>query len=99
MRSRSRGTTYETASEVGQLADAASQIDESFRNLFRRSMADVATPVTVVTAFEGRRPQGTRVSASASLSRTPPMVLIVLDKSSQLLAVVERTRRFAVNVL
>lgn len=40
-------------------------------------MAGVCTPVAVVTAMDGARPHGTTVSAFASLSMTPPMVLSV----------------------
>jgi flavin reductase (DIM6/NTAB) family NADH-FMN oxidoreductase RutF len=67
--------------------------------IFREVMAGVATPVTVVTAMDGDRPHGTTVSAFASLSMRPPMTLIALDRSSELLAVIRTYRRFGVNVL
>lgn len=67
--------------------------------VFRDVMAGVCTPVAVVTAMDGERPHGTTVSAFASLSLAPPMVLVSLAESSDLLAVVRRTRRFGVNVL
>lgn len=66
---------------------------------FREVMANVATPVTVVTAMDGERPHGTTISAFASLSMTPPMVLLALDRESELLAVIRSRRRFGVNVL
>ena len=66
---------------------------------FRDVMAGVATPVSVVTAMVGGQPHGTTVSAFASLSMDPPMVLVALDRGSDLLALVRRTRRFGVNVL
>ncbi|NEC33894.1 flavin reductase family protein [Streptomyces rubrogriseus] len=66
---------------------------------FRDVMASVASPVAVVTAMEGSRPHGTTVSAFASLSMTPPMVLVSLDQRSRLLAIVRRSGRFGVNVL
>jgi flavin reductase (DIM6/NTAB) family NADH-FMN oxidoreductase RutF len=62
-------------------------------------MARVCTPVSVVTALDGDRPHGTTVSAFASLSMTPPMVLVSLDRGSDLLAMVRTTGRFAVNIL
>lgn len=62
-------------------------------------MARVCTPVSVVTTLDGDRPHGTTVSAFASLSLDPPMVLVSLDRGSDLLAVVRTTGRFAVNVL
>ncbi|HZZ54631.1 MAG TPA: flavin reductase family protein [Trebonia sp.] len=66
---------------------------------FRRAMASVCTPVSVVTAMAGDRPHGTTVSAFASLSLNPPMILVSLDKSSELLRHVRRTLIFGLNVL
>lgn len=70
---------------------------------FRDVMAGVATPVSVVTAMSGAGgdgvPHGTTVSAFASLSMNPPMVLVSLDRASDLLAVIRDTSRFGVNVL
>lgn len=66
---------------------------------FRDAMAAVASPVAVVTAMDGERPHGTTVSAFASLSLTPPMVLVSLDNRSQLLAIIRRTGRFGINIL
>ncbi|MFD8799657.1 flavin reductase family protein [Streptomyces atroolivaceus] len=66
---------------------------------FRDVMAAVACPVAVVTALDGSRPHGTTVSAFASLSLTPPMVLVSLDERSHLLAVIRRSGRFGLNVL
>ncbi|MEU1183629.1 flavin reductase family protein [Streptomyces sp. NPDC005820] len=67
--------------------------------VFRDAMATVASPVAVVTAMDGPRPHGTTVSAFASLSLTPPMVLVSLDNRSQLLAIIRRTGRFGLNIL
>lgn len=66
---------------------------------FRTVMAAVCTPVSVITALDGDRPHGTTVSAFASLSLEPPMVLVALDLGSDLLALVRRTGRFGLNVL
>ena len=66
---------------------------------FREVMAGVATPVAVVTSMGGGLPYGTTVSAFASLSMNPPMVLVSLDRGSDLLAVVRETGRFGLNVL
>jgi flavin reductase (DIM6/NTAB) family NADH-FMN oxidoreductase RutF len=62
-------------------------------------MASVCTPVSVVTAMAGDRPHGTTVCAFASLSLSPPMVLVALDKSSELLRHVRRTLVFGLNIL
>jgi flavin reductase (DIM6/NTAB) family NADH-FMN oxidoreductase RutF len=47
----------------------------------------------------GGLPHGTTVSAFASLSMNPPMVLVSLDLGSELLAVVRQTGQFGLNVL
>src|SRR5215475_4202167 len=69
------------------------------QGVFREAMAQVCTPVTVVTALSPDGAHGTTVSAFTSLSMDPPMVLVSLDRKSDLLALVSRTRRFGVNVL
>ncbi|GGM92812.1 flavin reductase [Thermopolyspora flexuosa] len=66
---------------------------------FRETMAAVCAPVAVMTGLEGGLPHGTTVSAFASLSMNPPMVLVALDRTSELLALVRRTRRFGLNLL
>ncbi len=66
---------------------------------FREVMAGVATPVAVITAMADRVPHGTTVSAFASLSMTPPMVAVCLDRGSDLLAMIRTTGYFGVNVL
>src|SRR5215475_2022293 len=67
--------------------------------VFRAVMAAVCTPVAVVTAMDGNRPHGTTVSAFASLSLRPPMVVIALDHGSDLLAYIRHEGRFGLNVL
>jgi hypothetical protein len=51
---------------------------------FREAMAGVPTPVTVATSMAGGLPHGTTVSAFATLSMAPPMVLVSLDRGSDL---------------
>lgn len=69
---------------------------DAFCELF----SGVPTAVTVVTARNGEvGPHGTTVSAFCSLSLVPPLILVALDRSSDLLAVLEQQRRFGVNVL
>jgi flavin reductase (DIM6/NTAB) family NADH-FMN oxidoreductase RutF len=63
-------------------------------------MAEVCTPVAVVTtAAPDGTPHGTTVSAFMSLSMTPPMIVVALDRASELLAKIQASRRFGVNVL
>lgn len=66
---------------------------------FRDVMACVCTPVSVVTAATDGLPHGTTASAFASLSMEPPMVLVSLDRSSELLGVIRQSERFGLNVL
>ena len=66
---------------------------------FRDVMAEVCTPVAVVTTALDGVPHGTTVGAFMSLSLSPPMVVVALDRSSDLLAKVRLTRRFGINVL
>lgn len=72
---------------------------EELQVRFREVMAGVATPVSVVTALADGMPHGTTVSAFASLSMDPPMVLVALDRGSELLARVRECGRFGVNIL
>ena len=51
---------------------------DDLHSSFRDAMARVAAPVTVVTTSVDGVPTGTTVSAFASLSITPPMVLLAL---------------------
>ncbi|MEV4581601.1 flavin reductase family protein [Nonomuraea jabiensis] len=73
--------------------------EEALQDAFRAAMAAVCTPVSVVTTLEGGLPYGTTVSAFTSLSLDPPMILVSLDRNSDLLAKVHRTGRFGLNVL
>ena len=66
---------------------------------FRAVMAGVPTQVSVVTTLTDGRPHGTTVSAFASLSMDPPMVLVSLARTSSLLARLAVGRAFGVNVL
>jgi flavin reductase (DIM6/NTAB) family NADH-FMN oxidoreductase RutF len=79
------------------------QLDPStapqLRDTFRDVMAGVCTPVSVVTAMADGLPHGTTVSAFASLSMSPPMVIVSLDRGSDLLAMIRETRTFGLNVL
>lgn len=77
----------------------SSSVLSEAQTAFRAAMARVCTPVAVVTTVEDGRPHGTTVSAFTSLSMTPPMVLVSLDTGSELLAMVQRTGAFGVNVL
>jgi flavin reductase (DIM6/NTAB) family NADH-FMN oxidoreductase RutF len=78
-------------------APGANGVDfDAFCELF----SGVPAAVTVVTARNrDGRPHGTTVSAFCSLSLNPPLVIVALDRSSDLLPLVERQGRFGINVL
>jgi flavin reductase (DIM6/NTAB) family NADH-FMN oxidoreductase RutF len=69
------------------------------RQVFVSGMGRICTPVSVVSAFDGDRPHGTTVSAFASLSLDPPMIMCALDQASDLLKVLRNSPRFSINVL
>jgi len=66
---------------------------------FIEVMAGVCAPVAVVTTALNGMPHGATVSAFASLSLHPPMVMIALDRASRLVSRVAAAGRFGVNVL
>lgn len=73
--------------------------DAALRQQFRDVMAGVATPVAIVTTVGDNRPHGATVSAFVSLSMEPPLLLISLDKRSELLRLIHESHRFGLNVL
>jgi flavin reductase (DIM6/NTAB) family NADH-FMN oxidoreductase RutF len=75
---------------------AAERVDDA---TFKEVMGAVPAPVTVVTALHEGRPHGTTVSACCSLSLDPPLVIVSLDRDSELLRLVRETGRFGINLL
>jgi flavin reductase (DIM6/NTAB) family NADH-FMN oxidoreductase RutF len=72
---------------------------ETISASFREVMASLATPVSIVTAFDETRPHGTTVSAFASLSLDPVMALVSLARSSMLLPLLHSGSRMGINLL
>ena len=66
---------------------------------FRSLMARWPTGVSVVTARDGPLDAGLTVNAFLSVSLTPPSVLVSLTRDADTAPVIERTGRFAVNLL
>jgi flavin reductase (DIM6/NTAB) family NADH-FMN oxidoreductase RutF len=68
--------------------------------LMRDVMGHFATGVSVVTARDsGGNPVGTTANAVSSVSLDPPLLLACLARSSETLAAIRETGRFAVNIL
>ena len=68
-------------------------------NEFRRAMARWPTGVSVVTARSDGEDSGLTVNAFLSVSLAPPTVLVSLSHDATTTPAVERSGRFAVNVL
>ena len=66
---------------------------------FRDAMARVPAPVSVVTTSIDGVPYGTTVSAFASLSLPPPMVLVALDHRGAMRNRIATAGRLGLNVL
>ena len=66
---------------------------------FRAVMGHFASGVTVVTSLDGDRPAGITVSALASVSLDPPLVLVALDRRRSLVPVISAHGAYAVNIL
>jgi flavin reductase (DIM6/NTAB) family NADH-FMN oxidoreductase RutF len=67
---------------------------------FRRVMGHFATGVTVITTHDGKgRFAGLTANAVSSVSLTPPLVLVCVDKTSETYSFFGQSRVFAINVL
>ncbi len=66
---------------------------------FRAVLGSVPQPVSVVSTCCDGRPHGSTVSALCSLSLQPPLVLVSLERHSELLELIRRTGRYAINIL
>jgi flavin reductase (DIM6/NTAB) family NADH-FMN oxidoreductase RutF len=73
--------------------------EEALGASFRKAMGQVAAAVAVVTALDDDGPHGTTVSAFASLSMEPPMLLVSLGAQSTLLSRLRIGSVVGVNVL
>lgn len=66
---------------------------------FRNTLGRFATGVTVVTAKNGGLQRGMTANAFSSLSLDPPLVLVCVDHKANFLALVQETKKFAINFL
>ncbi len=70
------------------------------QSAFRAVLGRFATGVTVVTAIDKRgRDVGMTVSALASVSLDPPLVLICIDHSASIYNTLSKATHFIVNIL
>ncbi|MFH8470444.1 flavin reductase family protein [Streptomyces sp. NPDC017991] len=67
---------------------------------FRAAMSALAAPVTLVTCYDDLgRPRGLTASAVSSLSLTPPLFLVCLDRTSRTHDTLTGAEDFAVHLL
>jgi flavin reductase (DIM6/NTAB) family NADH-FMN oxidoreductase RutF len=66
---------------------------------FRRAMGCFATGVTILTLDNNGEVHGMTANAFASVSLTPPLVLVCVDHKAQTHAHLHAKKRFGVNVL
>lgn len=66
---------------------------------FKDCMAAVCAPLSIVTSYDNGTAHGTTVSAFASLSLDPPMVLVSLNNDSSILPMIDNSGRFGLNIL
>ena len=66
---------------------------------FRRAMRHFPTGVTVVTSLREGEPRGVTVTAFASVSLEPPMVLICINREARSYLYISTSKIFCVNIL
>jgi flavin reductase (DIM6/NTAB) family NADH-FMN oxidoreductase RutF len=69
------------------------------KEFFRQVMGHFTTGVTVATTTSQGKPSGLTVSSFSSLSLSPPLVLICVDRTSHTLPLFRGSKIFAVNFL
>lgn len=66
---------------------------------FKEAMAHVSAPVSVMTTMTSEGPVGSTVSAFASLSVTPPMIILALDNRGSMVDHLRASGVLGVNIL
>lgn len=69
------------------------------RAAFRAALGSFPTGVAVMTSEVDGVPHGMTANAVSSVSLDPPLVLVCVDRTAHMAAVVERAGRFALNLL
>jgi 3-hydroxy-9,10-secoandrosta-1,3,5(10)-triene-9,17-dione monooxygenase reductase component len=82
-------------------SDAPAGIDPQ---TYRDVMGRFVTGVTVVTTLENpnvddSQPWGTTVNSFTAVSLDPPLILVAIGRERSIHPIIERTHRFAVNIL
>ncbi|AEB12005.1 4-hydroxyphenylacetate 3-monooxygenase reductase subunit [Marinithermus hydrothermalis] len=69
------------------------------KDRFREALSRWASGVTVLTSRDAHEVRGMTASAFSSVSLEPPLVLVCVDERANILPVIERSKRFVVNLL
>jgi flavin reductase (DIM6/NTAB) family NADH-FMN oxidoreductase RutF len=78
---------------------AGGGVPEVAADRFRAVMRRFPTGVTIVTTILDGRPKGFTATAVASLSLTPPLVLVCVNRLARSHPIVSQAGRFCVNLL
>jgi flavin reductase (DIM6/NTAB) family NADH-FMN oxidoreductase RutF len=89
---------------MAQAPDSAPPVRGIDPQTYRDVMGRFVTGVTVVTTLENpdandSHPWGTTVNSFTAVSLDPPLVLVAIGRERSIHPIIERTRRFAVNIL
>jgi flavin reductase (DIM6/NTAB) family NADH-FMN oxidoreductase RutF len=83
-------------SSVQRAPDPAQQVGSDFREAMRR----LAASVTIITSRDADgAPHGMVASSVISVSMDPPSMLIAVNRSAGLYPILQRSRRFCINLL
>jgi len=66
---------------------------------FRQVMRRFAASVNVITSADGEHKNGMTATAVCSVSAEPPSLLVIVNHTNRSHPIIDRTKRFAVNVL
>lgn len=73
------------------------------KQAYREVLTRYATGVTVVSTIEetpdGLQPWGTTVNSFTAISLNPPLIMVAIGQERSIHPIIERTKRFAVNIL
>jgi 3-hydroxy-9,10-secoandrosta-1,3,5(10)-triene-9,17-dione monooxygenase reductase component len=67
--------------------------------MLRRVCSNFVTGVAVVTGRDGPEGTGLTINSFTSVSLDPPLVLLCIHRKSRMLGTLQRTGRFAINIL
>src|SRR6267143_5571226 len=76
-----------------------SHLESIIPPLFKRTLGQWASGVTVITTFREGTPHGMTASSFSSLSLEPPLVLVSVDQRARLHQLLPETGRYGVSIL